>query len=88
MTKDDITIYATQTCMYCHALTDWLDENKIDYTVKYVDTDADAYQEAKTRIGGEVQVVPITFIKDQKIEGFNRAQFASILTDHGLEINA
>lgn len=88
MTKEDITVYATQSCMYCHALADWLNENNIPHAIKFVDADESAYNEAKARLGGDIQVVPISFIKDTKIEGFNRAQFIDVLAKNGLNINA
>ena len=71
MTKDDIVIYSTHTCGYCNALKAWLDDNKVEYTDKYIDTDDEAQ---------------VTFIKDVKIEGFNRNQFATVLKENGIEI--
>jgi glutaredoxin len=86
MTKDDIVIYSTHTCGYCNALKAWLDDNKVEYTDKYIDTDDEAQAELMAKIGGNIQVVPVTFIKDVKIEGFNRNQFATVLKDNGIEI--
>ena len=42
MTKDDIVIYSTHTCGYCNALKAWLDDNKVEYIDKYIDTDDEA----------------------------------------------
>ncbi len=87
MTKDDIIIYSTHTCGYCYALMSWLDDNKVEYTVKHIDSEPEAQAELMQKIGGNVQVVPVTFIKDTMIEGFNRNQFAAVLKQNGVEIN-
>ncbi len=55
-----IKIYTTPTCVYCHALMDWLD----DLGVEYSEIDATKYPEIKT--------VPVTEIGDKKIVGFDR----------------
>ena len=55
-----IKIYTTPTCIYCHALMDWLDELGIEYT----ELDATKYP--------EIQTVPVTEIGDVRIEGFDR----------------
>ncbi|MBR2994015.1 glutaredoxin family protein [Candidatus Saccharibacteria bacterium] len=55
-----IKIYTTSTCVYCHALMDWLD----DMGVKYVEVDATKYPEINT--------VPVTEIDGRKIVGFDR----------------
>lgn len=86
MTKDDIIVYGTPTCGYCHALKAWLDDNKVDYTYKDIATNPAAQAELMAKLGGNIQVVPVTFIKDAKIEGFNRNQFAAVLKDNGVEI--
>ncbi len=86
MTKDDIIVYGTPTCGYCHALKAWLDDNKIDYTYRDVATDPTAQTELMTKLDGNIQVVPVTFIKDVMIEGFNRHQFSAVLKDNGVEI--
>lgn len=87
MTKDDITVYGTQTCGYCHALMAWLDDNKVAYTHKLIDTDPNAQIELAQRLGGSIQVVPITFVKDTLIEGFNRNQFVAVLKENGVEVS-
>ena len=55
-----IKIYTTSTCVYCHALMDWLD----DMGVKYVEVDATKHPEINT--------VPVTEIDGRKIVGFDR----------------
>ena len=55
-----IKIYTTPTCVYCHALMDWLDEKGIEYE----EIDASAMD--------DIRVVPVTVIGDKRIEGFDR----------------
>lgn len=86
MTKDDIIIYGTPTCGYCHALKAWLDDNKVEYAYKDIAMDPTAQTELMAKLGGNIQVVPVSFVKDVMIEGFNRNQFATVLKEHGIEI--
>ena len=55
-----IKIYTTPTCIYCHALMDWLD----DLGVEYEEIDATTMD--------DINVVPVTVIGDEKIVGFDR----------------
>lgn len=55
-----IKIYTTPTCVYCHALMDWLDSKG----VKYEEVDA-------TNEEG-IKVVPVTEINGERIVGFDR----------------
>ena len=55
-----IKIYTTPTCIYCHALMDWLDELGVEY--KEIDA---------TKMD-DIAVVPVTVIGDEKIVGFDR----------------
>ncbi len=55
-----IIVYTTPTCMYCHALMDWLDSKGIEYTEK------DATKEP------DIATVPVTIIGDERIVGFDR----------------
>ena len=55
-----IKVYTTPTCVYCHALMDWLDE----MGVKYKEVDA------TTR--DDIATVPVTEIGKEHIVGFDR----------------
>ena len=55
-----IKVYTTPTCVYCHALLDWLDE----LNVKYEEINAENLN--------DITSVPITEINGKKIIGFNR----------------
>lgn len=55
-----IKIYTTPTCIYCHALMDWLD----DMGVEYVEMDATKEN--------DIKIVPVTEIDGERIVGFDR----------------
>lgn len=55
-----IKVYTTPTCVYCHALMDWLDEMGVEYK------EMDATKEK------DIKTVPVTEIGDLKIVGFDR----------------
>ena len=65
-----IKVYTTPTCVYCHALMDWLDDQK----VKYEEIDATTSDEA-IELG--ISAVPVTIIttddgEEIRITGFDR----------------
>ena len=66
-----IKVFTTPTCVYCHALMDWLEEQNI----KYEEIDAATSDEA-IELG--INSVPVTIITDDegkeitKIVGFDR----------------
>lgn len=65
-----IKVFTTPTCVYCHALLDWLD----DQNIKYEEIDATTSEEALER---GISSVPVTIItgadgQETKIIGFDR----------------
>ncbi|MBP5647970.1 glutaredoxin family protein [Candidatus Saccharibacteria bacterium] len=67
-----IKVYTTPTCVYCHALMDWLDSKGIDYVEK------DATKEA------DITTVPVTEIDGERIVGFDRPGIKRALKKSGL----
>ena len=67
-----VKIYTTPTCVYCHALMDWLDSKGIKYTEK------DATKEK------DIDIVPVTVIGDERIVGFDRPAIKRALKTAGL----
>lgn len=55
-----IKVYTTPTCVYCHALMNWLDEMGVEYK------EVDATKEK------DISAVPVTEINGQRIVGFDR----------------
>ncbi|MBR2543549.1 glutaredoxin family protein [Candidatus Saccharibacteria bacterium] len=64
-----ITIYTTPTCIYCHALMEWLDSMGIEYVEKQA-----------TRENG-FTTVPVTIIGGKKIVGFDRPAIRQALAE-------
>lgn len=65
-----IKVFTTPTCVYCHALLDWLDDQNINYE----EIDASTSDEAIAR---GISSVPVTVItgpddKELTIVGFDR----------------
>lgn len=55
-----IKVYTTPTCIYCHALMDWLDELGVEY------------EEIDAREAEGIAAVPVTEIDGERIVGFDR----------------
>ncbi len=55
-----IKVYTTPTCIYCHALMEWLDEQDIKY--QEIDASGDP----------DITAVPVIEIGSERIVGFDR----------------
>ena len=67
-----IKVFTTPTCIYCHALMDWLDQLGVEYQ------ECDA-----TKVPG-ISAVPVTQIGDQTIVGFDRPAIKRALKEQNL----
>ena len=73
----NITIYSTPTCHFCGLAKDFLTENNIGYTDYNVQTDLEKRQEMIEKSGQ--MGVPVIFVDDEMIVGFDREQLASLV---------
>lgn len=64
-----IKVYTTKTCIYCHALMDWLDQQGIEY------------QEVDATTMPDISAVPVTEINGERIIGFDRPAIKRALTE-------
>ena len=64
-----IKVYTTPTCIYCHALMEWLDRQGIEYE----EIDASTME--------DINAVPVTEINGERIIGFDRAAIKKALKD-------
>ncbi len=64
-----IKVYTTPTCIYCHALMQWLNEQGIEY------------QEIDASTMKDITAVPVTEINGQRIVGFDRPAIKKALKD-------
>lgn len=73
-----IKVYTTPTCIYCHALMNWLNEEGIDF------------QEIDANTVPGITAVPVTVIKDKdnknpiQIIGFDRDGITETIEKYGL----
>lgn len=63
-----IKVYTTPTCVYCHALMDWLDEKNIEYE----EIDASSVE--------GIAAVPVVEINGERIVGFDRPAIKKALS--------
>ncbi len=69
-----ITIFTTPTCIFCHALMEWLDGKEVEYEEIDVSNPANAAKAEKI-LGHPIEGVPISIIDGQEIIGLDRPAF-------------
>ncbi len=72
----DVTIYTSNTCPYCVAAKNYLDENSVGYTEKNVQTDKEARKELMSM--GHMGV-PVLVINGEEVVGFDKARIDDLL---------
>ena len=78
-----VTVYSTNTCVYCKMLREWLTDKGQDFDVVMVDESQEAAMKMYQLSGGQM-AVPFSTIeyKDgqvEKILGFDRPRFEAAL---------
>lgn len=73
----NVTIYSTPTCHFCQMAKDFFNSNNVDYTEHDVAADADKRQEMMEKSGQ--MGVPVIFIGEEMIVGFNEEKIKSLL---------
>lgn len=73
---DKVIVYSSDTCPYCTAVKNFLDENKVEYEVKNVSHDTEARNEL---IEKGYRGVPVTVIGDEEVVGFDQAKLVKLL---------
>ncbi|MBU1293007.1 glutaredoxin family protein [Patescibacteria group bacterium] len=72
-----VTIYSTPTCHFCQMSKEFFKENNIAYTEHNVAQDMEKRQEMIDKSGQ--MGVPVIFIGDEMIIGFDKGRFESAL---------
>ncbi len=72
-----VTIYSTPTCHFCHMTKEYLTEKGISFTDYDVAHDLEKRQEMIQKSGQ--MGVPVIFIDDEMIIGFDKDKIASTL---------
>ncbi len=72
-----ITIYSTPTCHFCQLSKDFFKSHNVEYTDYDVATDLEKRKEMVERSGQ--MGVPVIFIDDEMIVGFDQQRIMSLL---------
>ncbi|MEX0918793.1 MAG: glutaredoxin family protein [Candidatus Paceibacterota bacterium] len=73
----NVTIYSTPTCHFCHAAKEFFKENNIEFTDYDVSADTEKRSELIQKSGQ--MGVPVIFIDDEMIIGFDEPKIKSLL---------
>lgn len=71
-------IYTTPTCIFCHALMEWLDSEGFEYEQIDVSDPAN-HAKAEEVLGHPIEGVPVSIVDGQEILGFDRPAFKKIM---------
>lgn len=78
----DVTIYTSNTCAYCHATKEYFKQKKVDYNEINLDEQPEARQQL-VQLSGQMAVPVIVVTKDDGTKditvGFNVPKLASAL---------
>ena len=72
-----VTIYSTPSCHFCHMAKDFLTSKGIPFEDFNVSTDLEKRKEMMDRSGQ--MGVPVIFIDDQMVVGFDKDKIVSLL---------
>ncbi|HWH16150.1 MAG TPA: glutaredoxin domain-containing protein [Candidatus Paceibacterota bacterium] len=72
-----VTIYTTPTCHFCQMSKEYFKEHNVTYTEHNVATDMEKRQEMIEKSGQ--MGVPVVFIGDEMIVGFDKRRFDELL---------
>jgi len=73
----NVTIYSTPSCHFCHLAKDYFNENKIAYTEYNVASDLDKRKEMIEKSGQ--MGVPVIIIGEELTVGFDKPKIAKML---------
>lgn len=71
-----IDIYTSDTCGYCHAAIDYLNENNVQFTEHNISSNPEARQEL---IKKGYRSVPLIIIDNEELLGFDKDKVSSLL---------
>lgn len=73
----NVTIYSTPTCHFCHMAKDFFTANSVVYTEYNVATDIEKRKEMMEKSGQ--MGVPVIIIGDELTVGFDKSKIAKLL---------
>ncbi len=71
-----VIIYTSNTCGYCHAAKDYLDDLGVAYDERNVSTNMDARKELMQK---GFMGVPVLLVGEEVIQGFDKARIDQLL---------
>ncbi len=72
----DVVVYTSDTCGYCHAVKDYLNNKNIPYTEKNISKDMAARREL---VSQGYMGVPVIIVGDQTVVGFDKEKLEQLL---------
>lgn len=72
----EVKVYTSNTCSYCHMVKEYLEEKGVEYVEKNVSTDSEARKEL---IANGFMGVPVVYIGDEVIQGFDKKKLDELL---------
>lgn len=76
----EVVLYSLSTCPFCHKAKELLDKRNVRYVERVIDKDEAARKEAD---GLKINSVPVIYIGDQSMHGFDEAKLVELLDKHG-----
>jgi glutaredoxin 3 len=76
-TNQEVTIYSTPSCHFCHMAKEFFKENNVNYTEHDVATDLEQRKEMVEKSGQ--MGVPVILIGDELTVGFDKPKIAKLL---------
>lgn len=72
----EVVVYTSNTCGYCKMVKEYLQENEVEYSEKNISDD----QEARKKLISEgFMSVPIIYIGDEVVKGFDKKKLSELL---------
>ncbi|MDI6705564.1 MAG: glutaredoxin family protein [Bacillota bacterium] len=72
----NVTVYTSDTCGYCHMVKQYLKDKNVPYTEKNVSRDADARKEL---IKQGYMGVPVILVGNETVVGFDKTKLDQLL---------
>jgi len=77
-TMKKVSIYTTPSCLYCNQAKEFFKENNVEYEAFDVSTDEEKRKEMIEKSGQ--MGVPVIFVDDEMIVGFDKAKLTELLS--------
>lgn len=77
-----VTVYSTPTCVFCHALKEYLHDKNVKFTEKDISDDIDSQKWVFDHTGQ--LAVPVSDIEGNVVVGFDRPRIEALLREKKL----